>query len=82
MRATIHGVGNSRIDPEGRESVLEIGAAVVRHDSGGGIDIDFGPADGPAQIRFFLSQAEARRLASALRTVAQNGAETVIFADD
>jgi hypothetical protein len=82
MRATLHGVGNTRNDLDARETVLEIGAAVVRHGSGGGIDIDFGPADGPAQIRFFLSQAEAHRLTGALRSVAQNGAETVIFSDD
>jgi len=81
MRASLHGVGSTRNDLEHRETVLEIGAAVVRHDAGGGIDIDFGPADGPAQIRFFLSQAEAHRLAAALRSVAQNGAETVIFSD-
>ena len=81
MRATLHGVGNTRTDLAGRDPVLEIGAAVVRHQAGSGVDIEFGPADGPAQIRLFLSQAEAHRLATALRSVAQNGAETVIFAD-
>ena len=81
MRATLHGVGHTRPDSENRETMLEIGAAVVRHVTGGGIDLEFGPADGPAQIRFSLSQAESQRLAGALRTVAQNGSETVIFAD-
>jgi hypothetical protein len=80
MRATLHGVGSPRHDPDVRDTVLEIGAAVVRQDTGG-IDIAFGPADGPAQIHFLLSPAEANRLASALRSVAHNGAETVIFAD-
>ena len=80
MRATLHGVVSPRNDVDTRDTVLEIGAAVVRHDAGG-IDIAFGPADGPAQIHFFLSPAEARRLAAALRSVAQNGPETVIFAD-
>lgn len=80
MRATLHGVGSTRNAPDTRETVLEVGAAVVRHENGG-IDIAFGPADGPAQIRFLFSPAEAKRLAAALRSVAQTGAETVIFAD-
>ncbi len=79
MRATIHGL--ARTDPEIRDIVLEIGASVIRQGSGGGIELEFGPADGPAHIRLVLSQAEAQRLAAALRTVANGGPETVIISE-
>jgi len=80
MRATIHGI--QRTDQENRETQLEIGATVVRQGSGGGIELELGPADGPAHIRLALTQTEAQRLIAALRSVANGGAETIIIAED
>lgn len=80
MRATIHGL--LRTDSESRDTQIEIGATVIRQGSGGGLDLELGPADGPAQIRLFLSQAEAQRLAAALRSVSNGGTETIIISGD
>ncbi len=80
MRATIHGL--PRTDPDNRETVFEIGATVIRQGPGGGIELELGPADGPAHIRLVLAHAESQRLAAALRAVANGGAETVIISED
>lgn len=80
MRATIHGI--PRVETEARDVQLEIGATVIRGGPGGGLELELGPADGPAHIRLVLSQPEAHRLAAALRSVANGGSETVIIAED
>jgi hypothetical protein len=59
-----------------------IGAAVVRAGTNGGVVLDFGPADGPPQIRLVLSQAEAIQLGKSVREVANDGGEAVLIIDE
>lgn len=65
----------------GEEIVRQIGAAVVRDDTGGMV-LEFGPADGPPTTRLRLSAAEAHRLVAAVKAVANGKHEEIILADD
>ncbi len=58
----------------------DIGAAVVRADRGQMI-LELGPADGPPHLRLTLSSAEATRLSSTLRAIAETGGEKILLVD-
>ena len=61
------------------EHSWDIGAAVLRAGPGGGVYLELGPADGPAQVRLTLGPQEALRLIAGLRRVTQDGGETVVM---
>jgi hypothetical protein len=59
----------------------DIGAAVVRSQSAGGVVLEFGPADGPPHLRLGLSGHEATKLSAILQSIAANGGESILLAD-
>ena len=59
-----------------------IGAAVVRAQTGGGVILDLGPADGPPQLRLHLSYSEALQLSKSVLAVVNDGGEDVLIVED
>jgi hypothetical protein len=78
MRLTLYG-DLPRSEPNDGVT-WDIGAAVLQSVPGGSIYLELGPADGPAQIRLTMSQAEAHRLIGGLRQVVGDGGEAVVMA--
>ena len=74
-------MGKARGEPNHGEMALDVGAAVVRASPGGGLVLEFGPADGPPHLRLSLSSAEATRLSATVRAVAATGGEEILIVD-
>ncbi len=59
----------------------DIGAVVVRAASGG-VVLELGPADGPPHLRLVFTDAEAARLSATIQSIADDGGEEILMADE
>lgn len=69
-------------DPNDNDSQRGVGAVVARPTPTGGVEVEFGPADGVPFVRLTLSQQEAQRLAAAVDAALKGRDEQVMLTDD
>ncbi len=59
----------------------EIGAVVARATPTGGVEVEFGPADGAALLRMVLSTAEATRLCATFQAIINGRDEEIVITE-
>ncbi len=74
-------LGASGADLPEADLKRDIGAIVARSTPAGGVQVELGPADGPAHLRLTLSAAEALRLAATLRAIADGRDQEIVLTE-